>query len=565
MVFGLLLNVGIIALVVYGVRTLRQRRSSAPIGHQLRNVFQYIVLLALTLATASGLSGLLGMVADRADLVAADSSELALNLSLLLVGTPLLFVIGWWTRKRITKDPSETSTAGWTLFITVGLVASVVVALFGLYETVLFLLQSTEYDGFALMQALVWSGASIALHRIDRRTAPREHADLRHVVLALIGLGLAAVGFGRLIAALIDRVVQPGSQNTVMVSGGNFIAEAAALFVIAVPVWIIYWQRGLAQAPESEGWRLHVVLFGVAGGLVTAIVSGANLLYLIAVWYLGSPKETEIGDHFQSLPNVLGAAAAGLLVWWYHRTVLAHRGRLVRGEIDRTYTYVMSSGGLIASGVGVVILLSALVEAITGRELVRGDSGLNTLIFALVVLVIGLPVWWYHWHAAESFQSQDKVAELASVSRRVYLISLLGVGGLIALGSGIATVYVFLQDLIEGELASSTLRSIRFPLAILITSGAIAAYHFGLYRRDHQGRAVEPTVARKRSIVLVGPRDEGLDRMIRETGSIDLRWITTKSGSWSLDEVRALITDGPTNMAIALTESGARASELTDH
>lgn len=382
------------------------------------------------------------------------------------------------------------------------------------------------------MQAIVWSASAIALHRIDRRVAPREHADLRHVVLALIGLGTASVGFGRLVAGLIDRVVQPGSLKAVLVSGDNFIAEAVTLFVIAVPVWLVYWLRGLAQDPESDGWRLHVVLFGVAGGLVTAIVSGANLLYMIAVWYLGSPKETEIGDHFQSLPNVLGAAAAGLLVWWYHRTVLAHRVRLVRSEIDRTYTYVMASGGLIASGVGFVILLSALIEAITGRELVRGGSGLNTLIFALVVLVIGLPVWWYHWHAAESLQSQDGVAELTSVSRRVYLISLLGVGGLTALGSGIATVYVFLQDLIEGDLASSTLRSIRFPLAILITSGAVATYHFGLYRRDHPSRAVETTVARRRSIVLVGPRDEDLDRMIRTIGPIDLRWITTTSGSW---------------------------------
>lgn len=309
MIFGLLLNVGIIALVVYGIRTLRQRKSNAPIGHQLRNVFQYVVLLALTFATASGLSGLLGMVADRADLVAADSSELALNLSLLLVGTPLLFVIGWWTRKQVSEDPSETSTSGWKLFITLGLVASVVVALFGLFEAVLFLLQSTEYDGFALMQALVWSGAAIALHRIDRRTAPHERAELRHVVLALIGLGTAAVGFGRLVAALIERVVQPGSLDVVLVTENNRIADAVALLVVAAPIWIIYWLRGLAQAPESDGWRFHVVLFGVAGGLVTAVVSGANLLYSIAVWYVGSPKEAEIGDHFQSLPNVLGAAS----------------------------------------------------------------------------------------------------------------------------------------------------------------------------------------------------------------------------------------------------------------
>lgn len=564
MVFGLLLNVGIIALIVYGIRALRQRRSTAPIGQQLRNVFQYVVLLALTLATASGLSGLLGTVADRADLVTADSSQLALNLSLLLVGSPLLVGIGLWTRKRLAKDPSEASTAGWTLFITVSLVTSVVVAMFGLYQTTLFLLQATNYDGFALMQAVVWGAIAIVVHSIDRQIAPSRRADLRHVALAVIGLGTGAVSIGRLVAAIIDRTFQPGSLDAVMVSGGNLVQDAVALFVVAVPVWVTYWLRGLARAPESDGWRLHVVVFGVAGGLITAIVSGANLLYSIAVWYVGSPKESEIGNHFQSLPNVLGAVAAGLLVWWYHRTILANLGRVVRTEIDRAYTYVMASGGLIASGVGVVILLSALVEAITGRDLVRGDAGLNTLIFALVVLVIGLPVWWYHWRMAESLRGRDDAAELASVSRRVYLISLLGIGGLIALGSGIATVYVFLRDLIEGDLASSTLRSIRFPLAILVTSGAIASYHMSLYRRDHHGRDADASVAPKRTIVLVGPRNDEIDRMIRGFGSIELTWVATTTGSWSVDEVRSLVTTGPANMVIALTDSGARASELAE-
>jgi hypothetical protein len=429
---------------------------------------------------------------------------------------------------------------------------------------VLFVLGASEYDGFSLMQAIVWGALVIVLHRIDRHTARHELADLRHVILAVIGLGTAAVSIGRLVAALIDRVFQPGSLDAVLVSGDKLVEESIALFVVALPVWVTYWLRGLARAPESDGWRLHVVLFGVAGGLITAIVSGANLLYSIAVWYLGSPKEVEIGDHFQSLPNTLGAAAAGLLVWWYHRSVLAHRGRLTRSEIDRTYTYVMASGGLIASGVGVVILLSALVEALTGRDLVRGDTGLNTLIFAIVVLAIGLPMWWFHWRIAESLRSQDESGELLSVSRRVYLISLLGMGGLVALGSGIATVYVFLRDLIEGNLASSTLRSIRFPLAILVTSGTIAVYHLGSYRRDLRGRETEIPTIRKRSIVLVGPRDGELERVIRAMGPIDITWISTKSGRWSLHEVQALIAEGPDNMAIALTDSGARASELTD-
>jgi hypothetical protein len=52
--------------------------------------------------------------------------------------------------------------------------------------------------------------------------------------------------------------------------------------------------------------------------------------------------------------------------------------------------------------------------------------------------------------------------------------------------------------------------------------------------------------------------------VIRAIGPIDITWISTKSGRWSLDEVQALIAEGPDNMAITLTDLGARASELTD-
>ena len=68
----------------------------------------------------------------------------------------------------------------------------------------------------------------------------------------------------------------------------------------------------------------------------------------------------------------------------------------------------------------------------------------------------------------------------------------------------------------------------------------------------------------KRSIVLVGPRNDEVDRMIRGLGSIELTWVATTTGSWSVDEVRSLVTTGPANMVIALTDSGARASELAE-
>ena len=556
MIVGLLVQIALIALIVFGVRAIRNRRTDAPLSHQLRNVFQYVVLLALLIASASGISGLLGMVIDRADVIASDSSELALNLSLVLVGTPLLVALGLRTRKRIAIDPVETMSPGWTLFATVAIIATLTVALFGAYATLRFAFGAADYDGFALAQCIVWGGAWLLVDRLDRRYSGGRQADFRHVALALIGLGLGAVGVYRLIAAVLDRAVFRGSADIMLVDDASPIANAFALLVIATPVWIRYWVKGLSNAVDSDGWRLHVVLFGVAGGLITTIAAGATALYSVAVWFVGSPSADDIGDHFSSLPGTLAAAAAGALVWAYHRAVLASHRQGERSEIDRGYRYVMSLGGLLAAGVGVVILFGAFIEALTGGALLAGDPALNTLLLAVVLLLIGIPVWWIHWRAAITSVAAGDRDEVESLSRRVYLISLIGIGGLVALGTGIATVYLFLRDVLDGTLSSSTVRSLRIPLATLITSGTIALYHLGCYRADHASRGTPTPSSVRRRVVLVGPLDTALERKILDFGNITIERIVTDDSPWSHEDAIDRLNSSSGDVVIVRTATG---------
>lgn len=557
MIVGLLIQIVLIALVVFGIRAIRNNQSDAPIGYQFRNFFQYLILLVVFLASVSGFSGLLGMLADRADFVAADTSELALHLSLVVVGVPLFIVVGLWTRKRVQRDPTETRSLGWNFFFTIGILATLVTALFGAYGTVRIILRATEYDGFAVAQAVVWTAAWYSLDRIDRVRSSPLPANFRHVVAATIGLALGAVAISQLGAALIERAVRPGSLSAVLVGNDNAVANAVALVIIASPVWIRYWVKGLSAAPESDGWRLYVVLFGVAGGLITAIVSTASLSYSLAVWYLGSPVQNVAAEHFASLPTNISAAATGSLVWWYHRTVLQmHRGT-TRLEIDRTYNYVMAGAGLVASAAGIIIVLSGFVEVLTGRQVLRGDTGRNTVLLAIILLAIGAPVWWSNWRRAMAYRASANEDERDSVSRRIYLITLVGLGGLFALGAGIATVYLFLRDVIDGRLSISTFRSIRYPLAILVTSGGVALYHLGFYRIDHQ----RPDAVRRR-IVLVGPADANLLALVRSLGPNDVQLIRTAEGSWQLDEVEALLATHSGDVVVTLTPAGIFGASL---
>lgn len=547
--FAVLLPLAVVALLVFAIRNALQSTSSLSTGQQVRNFFQYVILLAAVLVAASGVAGSIGAVINRSAFVAADADQTALNLAMLLLGVPLTAVLGMATRRRLASDRSDLQSFGWTLFVTVGSVAPLVVAVFGAYQLLLFVVGAERYDGFALSQFAVWGGTWVAIRRIDRATSQPPRTALRHVVPALIGLSVAAVALGQLVAGLVQRYFDATSE-TMFVPTTTLLHRGLALLVVGAVVWVTEWLRGLSREPGSEAWRFVVVLFGITGGLVTAVASLATALYQVAVWLVGSPESEVARTHFAALPEALGGVVVGVLAWWYHRALLATHRTEARTEVDRVYEYIMSAGGLLAAAVGAVILLVAVVEAVTGTRLLRGDTAINTLLLSIILLVIGLPVWSIYWRTT---LHRTGVEDRGSVSRRVYLITLLGVGGLVALGSAIAVLYLFLRDVIEGRLGSTTLRSLRYPLAILLTSGAVAGYHLSVFRAEHVGGS---SPRRRRRIVIAGPADAALDSALRALPDLDIEWTTTNEGTWPVDEVITALNDSRDDLVVVLTRTG---------
>ena len=553
--FVALLPLAIIALVVFSVRTARRRTSQLTTGQQVRHFFQYLILLVAVLVSAMGLSGTIGTVVDRATFVAADANETALNLAMLILGIPLTVLLGITARRRLAADRTEIQSFGWTLFVTVGTVAPLIVAMFGGYRTLLFVVQAERYDGFALTQLVVWGATWFVIRRIDRATSATPRVALRHVVPALIGLVVSAVAVGQLASGLVQRFFDAAS-DAVFVPTTTLLHRGLALLVVGAAVWVVEWLRGLSREPNSDAWRFVVVLFGITGGLITAITSLSTAGYQTAVWLVGSPQSDVARTHFEALPEAVGGILVGVMAWWYHRALLASRRADARTEIDRVYEHIMSAGGLLAAAVGAVILLVAVVEAVTGTRIIRGDTAVNTLLLSLILLIIGVPVWTKYWRVSLHREGAD---ERGSITRRVYLVTLLGVGGLVALGAAIATVYLFLRDLIEGELASSTLRALRYPLAILLTSGAVGGYHFAVFRNEH---AAGVGVRKHRHIVIAGPADAALDTALRAIPALDIEWTTTTEGTWPVDDVVAAINDSRDDLVVVLGRSGVTIARI---
>jgi hypothetical protein len=367
---------------------------------------------------------------------------------------------------------------------------------------------------------------------------------VHHLGGSLVGLSTAVVGLITLTGAVLQQLVGMGAQ--MLPSFRDQVVIGAVGFVVGALVWALYWLRTASRAERDPLWFAYVLLAGGAG-LVMAIAAASTVLYTLLVWFVGEPELTDALRHFESAPTALAVALVGVVVWWYHQSVLAQAQVTARTEVRRVYEYLMSAIGLLAAGVGLTLLVVAGIEAAVGSEVVViGESPVNTLLLAATLLVVGAPVWWFFWHRIQRAATVDPVAELASPTRRIYLLVLFGLGGVAAVVSLLVGVYLLFQDVVQGTFGPETIRAMRVPIGILLSTGAIAGYHGAVYR---SGRALSSQAAAHgpRYVLLVGPPDPEIAHAVAHaTGGRVQAWTAESGGApWSVEDVMTALDTSP--------------------
>ena len=563
MVVGLLFLVLVVALVVLAVRKANARagRTATSDVTTLRRVFQYLLLYGLLVIVAVGIAGLLGRLLETDVLVTGDESALARDLTFALVGGPLFVAVALWSRRRLAEDAGEARSFGWAAYVTAASLTSLLLAMTGLSRVLAWVTGLREYDGRGLAELLVWGGLWGAHWWIDTRTTPREHARVHHLGGSLVGLLTAAIGLGGLLSGAL-RVLLGLDGGAVVASGGRTMREGLVTLAVGAPVWFVYWLRTTARDERTPLWLAYVLLVGVAGGLVTAIVAASTLLYQVLVWLVGDPGSATAVEHFDGAPTAAAATVVGLLAWWYHRTVLGAGAGGARTEVRRVYEYLMAGTGLVAASVGLVMVLAALVGAAAGSAFTGGDA-VNMLLAAVTLLAVGGPVWWLFWRRIQAASRDTTGEEITSPTRRVYLAILFGLGGLAAVVALILGVYLLLDDLVQGTVAAETLRRMRFPVGVLVTTAAVAAYHGAIHRSDREHMPEAVAAKGPRFVLLVGPADPEIARAVaRRTQGHVQAWSLVDDGraTWSADEVMAALEGTPAEEVVVLCdEDGPRA------
>jgi hypothetical protein len=558
MIISLAITGALIALVVFGIRKLATRDSQiGNTGHSVRRFFQYALQFGLVIVVATGLVGLFNRLIGPASLVSADQITLARNTSFVLVGLPVLLGVLSWTRKTIRSDATELNSFGWAAYMFLTTVTSLAVAMAGLGELLGWAVGIERYSSYALAQFLVWSAIWFGHFEVNRRFTPVNRSKFVYLFNSAIGLITAVFGLALIVSGIAKQLIGFSGKDLLLASTDPIKTGIVSL-LIGAPVWLLYWVKLSLNSKRDSLWRGYVLIAGVAGGLITSIVSASTLLFKVLVWFLGNPDSEIFSTHFRSAPTSLGAIVAGLLLLWYHKAFASQSKTEPRSEVQRIYEYLMSGIALLASTGGVIMVFVAVFDALAPSDVIASTDATNTLLGAATLILVGVPVWLFYWRRIQKVSQSDTAVEAASGTRRVYLFLLFGVGGVVAVITTLTGAFVLFEAIFAGNPTSELLREIRYPISILLGTIAISGYHWSVYSAERD--LVITSKRGPRLLVLIGPADNRLRDLLKDlTGGTVQFWEVDSAVEigWPHDEVLQLVANSQANkLVLTLTAAG---------
>lgn len=474
--FLLVVIAGVLALPF----VLIARRRQAGGGTSAAEVITYLILVVATLIATNSVSTLLELAVPGTGVLVDSSEGLALSLSTLIVAGVVAVAI-WIALERRTvagqARPARDLYLAVVIGVAMGVVAVACVRL-GLFVT------GTEEFAISAAADLGAFGGVWFLHERFRRQ-PEELDELRQLAGTLIGLALTVAGLSVILSGSLSAIFD---SNRVIV-GENSLWESirvgVVLSVVGLPFWWWFWFRGLGQRAGS--WRNGYAAAVSVLAWITAVISLATALNLVAQWFLGLADES-FGLHFSPMPEALTAFVVGGIAYWHHRGLLGRE----RTNVVRVVEYIFGAFGLIVGSGSVVALAAIAVE-----NLVRSNAALlindsQAALAALVALLLAAAVVARYW--VRALRLGDDPVESASPARRATVLVLLFGFAITGAGALIAVLFVLLQAALEGD-ATGVGEQLSWAVPLVLVSGAMC-WHLAGLRSSKAAAAVPPSHAR---------------------------------------------------------------------
>lgn len=528
-VFGLLVSLiplaVIVGVVVALVRSRRRADAEPRIDDGLgtvRRLFLYAVGLLALVLTGVGLSMLLGGLLDAVGgdtVIAEDDTELAVALSLTIVGVPAwLVVMGIGQRSVRRAREAELASEARRLYLNVARGIALVIVLVNGIGVAESLLRSSGFDGAQWGWLAVWLAFWVthdSIIRAEPRTPGTAWLDGLYLAFgSVVGLSALLAGVSGALVNVLTAAYDAMFRSTLIrASWDADLRSALAPAFVGGAIWVLHWPLRLKRESHTgAAWQAAVFLFGVLPGVAMTLVAATVALHTSIDWWIGEPVD-DAADHFDVLAGVLAVALVGSTTWAYFRSLVMERRApgTERSDSERLYRYLVAAAGLVVLTIGLVAALALLIELVAPEdERVFRSEGWwrDQLVLAITLIGVGAPVWTVYWTGVQR-SATGTPDERASLLRRGYIFAIFGVATVVLLVNLTIVLFTVFDAALGDGLTSEVLVDGRWSAALVLSAGIVAGYHWVVLREDQAAMPTAPAapIAGRgpRNVVLVAP------------------------------------------------------------
>ncbi|WP_045731072.1 DUF5671 domain-containing protein [Pseudarthrobacter chlorophenolicus] len=451
--------------------------SRAPAGGlaTLRRLILYVLLFALVVIAASGVSGLLERLFRASSvLVIGDPASLALPMAFTLIGGPLALLL-WWFAWRRLDDAAERTAAGWGLYLSGMYAVSLIIATTSLLNLATAFIDTQESQWQSpLANGLVWAAIWLWHRWMWKHPAkPSTHLeDVRTILGSVFGLLLGAGAAVAALSGLLDVAIRGFPLSAVVEPWWYAPVRSLVWAAGGALVWWWHWFREGGRHFRTGLADVAMIAVGIFIAGIAAL-GGVGVVVFVLL-RLAFDRSDPVNLLLEPLAPAISAAAIGAVVWRYHRAVAVTRST----ETRRASLLVTSAVALAAAASGVGVVVNALLAAAVSP--LAGGAARTLLLGGISSLMVGGPVWWLAWKP----RHQPRTAGEIPPGRRIYLVAFFGVSAVVALITLLVTGYRVFQYLLGDVSGGSLVDRIRAPLGLLVAAGLVAGYHFASWRHD---------------------------------------------------------------------------------
>ncbi len=301
-------------------------------------------------------------------------------------------------------------------------------------------------------------------------------------LVAFISIEIVLWGLVSLLRSVVDDTIS---------GGADALAQALALILVGVPIFLIHWlwaQRASVRDEEERTATLRAVFF-YAILLATLIPVVQNLLSfidrtLIQGAGLGVGRAFSVFREQTLADNIIAIIMNGIVAAYFWNilrgewTTLPDKENFT--EVRRLYRYIWMLYGLLMTVFGAQQILQFLLY-IPGDVL--GELGREVVVNGLALILVGTTVWVYSWRLIQD--SLTDPAEMGSMLR-LGILYFLALGGVITVITAASLVVNAVVTWLLG--AGWTLRDfvqqVGGPISIGVPLGLVWAY-YGYWLNRH--------------------------------------------------------------------------------